>query len=64
MLQQPPLLAALPGAVVDMTTDFTPLLMGLVVGVCLGVLAVALLIGLYDRGWLAQPRQPATEPSA
>ena len=54
MLQQPLLLAALPNAVLDITTDFTPLFMGMVVGLFLCVLALAFAIGVHD-GW--QTRQ-------
>ena len=54
MLQQPLLLAALPNAVVDMTADFTPLFMGMVLGLFLCVLAFAFAIGVHD-GW--QTRQ-------
>jgi hypothetical protein len=49
---------------VDLTSDFTPLFMGLVVGVGLGVLAVALLLGLYDSGGLVPPRKPSAQQSA
>lgn len=56
MLQQPLLLAALPNAVLDMTTDFTPLFMGMVIGLFLCVLAFAFAIGVHDS-W--QTRQPA-----
>jgi hypothetical protein len=59
MLQQPLLLAALPNAVVDMTTDFAPLFMGMVIGLFLCVLALACAIGVHDSWWtqrsVAQP---------
>ena len=48
MLQQPLLLTALPNAVLDITTDFTLLLMGMVVGLFLCVLAFAFAIGVHD----------------
>jgi len=48
MLQQPLLHAALPNAVVDMTTDFAPLFMGMVIGLFLCVLALAFAMGMYD----------------
>jgi len=48
MLQQPLLLAVLPNAVVDMTADFTPLFMGMVLGLFLYVLAFAFAIGVHD----------------
>lgn len=49
MLTQPLLLAALPSAVVNMTTDFTPLLMDMVIGLLLGVLAFAFAMGVHDH---------------
>jgi hypothetical protein len=48
MLQQSLLLAALPSAVLDMTTDFAPLFMGMVIGLFLSVLAFAFAMGTYD----------------
>lgn len=48
MLQQPLLLATLPNAVVNITTDFTPLFMGMVIGLFLCVLALAFAMGTYD----------------
>jgi len=48
MLQQPLLLTALPNAVLNMTTDFTPLFMGMVIGLFLCVLAFAFAIGVHD----------------
>jgi hypothetical protein len=46
MFTPPALLSAVPTGVVDMTADFAPLFLGLVVGVCGGVLAFA--IGVHD----------------
>jgi hypothetical protein len=43
-----PLLAAVPSGVLDMTADFAPLFVGMVVGVCVGVLALAFAIGVHD----------------
>jgi hypothetical protein len=60
MLQQPLLLASLPSAVVDMTTDFAPLFMGMVIGLFLCVLAFAFAIGAYDS-W--RPPLSATHPA-
>ena len=51
---QSSLLAALPEAWLSMTTDFAPLFIGLVVGVYLGVVALAVALGVYDTCW---PRQ-------
>ena len=57
-------LSPIPPSGVGLTYDFAPLFLGLVVGVCLGVLAVAFMIGLYDCGWFGHPRKPSTEQSA
>jgi len=56
-----PLLSAVPSGVLDMTTDFTPLFVGLVVtlGVC--VLGLVAAIGVHDT-W--QTEKKATHPSA
>ena len=67
MLQQPLLLAALPSAVLDMTTDFTPLFMGMVIGLFLCVLAFAFAIGVHDSWWTQQSAKqqddrPESEP--
>ena len=67
MLQQPLLLAALPSAVLDMTADFTPLFMGMVIGLFLCVLAFAFAIGVHDSWWTQQSAKqqddrPESEP--
>jgi hypothetical protein len=51
MITQPPLLCVLPTSVLDRTTDFTPLFIGLVLGLCLSVLGLAFAIGVYDSWW-------------
>ena len=51
MITQAPLLSVLPTSVRDMTTDLTPLLIGLVLGLCLSVLGLAFAIGVYDSRW-------------
>ena len=48
MFMSPALLSAISTGVVDMTDDFAPLFIGLVVGVCLCVLAFAFAIGVHD----------------
>ena len=48
MLLHPPLLAAVPNGVLDMTADFTPLFVGMVVGLGLCVLGLAFAIGVHD----------------
>ncbi len=67
MLQQPLLLAALPSAVLDMTADFAPLFMGMVIGLFLCVLAFAFAIGVHDSWWTQQSAKqqddrPESEP--
>jgi len=37
-----------PNVALDMTADFAPLFVGLVVTICLGVLALAFAIGVHD----------------
>ena len=68
MLPQPPLLAALPSAILDMATDFAPLFMGMVIGLCLCVLALAFAIGVHDShdsGWTQQSaKQPQDRPTS
>ena len=51
MFMPPPVLSAVPTGVVDMTYDFAPLFFGLVVGLCLCVLAFAFAIGMHDTWW-------------
>jgi len=64
MFVQPPTFSAVPTGMVDLTYDFAPLFLGLVVGLCLCVLALAFVIGVYDMGGLSwRRRQPATPPA-
>jgi hypothetical protein len=58
---QSSLLAALLEAGLIVTPDFAPLLVGLVVGVCLGVLACAVALGVYDTCWPPQDK-PSEAP--
>lgn len=67
MLMSPALHSTVPTGVVDMTADFTPLLVGLIVAVCVGVLALAFAIGVYDTRRSQEaasklPRCPARVP--
>ncbi|HXG18633.1 MAG TPA: hypothetical protein VNN62_06100 [Methylomirabilota bacterium] len=48
MFAQPPVFSPVPTGVVDLTYDFAPLFVGLVVGLCLCVLAFAAALGVYD----------------
>ena len=56
------LLAAVPGAWLHMTTDFAPLFVGLVVVVCLGVVACAVALGIYDSCWAPPKDQRSDAP--
>jgi hypothetical protein len=58
------LLAALPQAGLDITTDFAPLFVGSVVGLCLCVLACAFALGVYDTCRPAQQDKPSQAPPA
>ena len=60
----PPLFSAVPSGVLDMTTDFTPLFIGLVVTLGLCVLGLVAAIGVPDT-WRTDkkvPDQPARAP--
>jgi hypothetical protein len=59
------LLAALPQAGLNVTTDCAPLFVGLVVGLCLCVLAFAFALGVYDtRRPALQDKPPQAPPAA
>ena len=60
MIAQPPLLSVLPTAVLDMTTDLTPLFVGLVLVLCFSVLGLAFAIGVYDSWWSQRRAQGDT----
>ena len=62
MVLQLPLLAAVPSGVLDMTADFTPLLVGLWMVVGLGVLSLALAIGLHDTEEAGRTARQVAEP--
>ncbi|MBI3800615.1 MAG: hypothetical protein HY268_27010 [Deltaproteobacteria bacterium] len=64
MVLQLPLLAAVPSGVLDMTADFTPLLVSLWMVVGLGVLSLALAIGLHDTEEAARTARQVAEPEA
>ena len=51
MVFQPPLLSVIPSGVLDMTADFAPLFLGMVVGLGLCVLGLAFAIGVHDTRW-------------
>jgi hypothetical protein len=48
MVWQTPLLAAMPQGVLDMTADFAPLFVGLVVAMGLCIVALAFTLGVHD----------------
>ena len=62
MFVQPPSFSAVPTGVVDLTYDFAPLFLALVIGFCLGVLVLAFVIGVHDSGGLSRWRKQPTEP--
>jgi len=59
-----PLLSAIPSGVLDMTADFTPLFVGMVVmlGVC--VLGLAFAIGVHDTRWAQRTGKKDSAQSA
>jgi type IV secretory pathway TrbL component len=61
MFVQPPTLSAVTTGIVDLTYDFAPLFLGLVVGVCLCVLALAFIIGMHDTWRLAPQSKRSPE---
>ena len=63
MIPQSPLLSVLPTAVLDMTSDFTPLFVGLVIGLCFCVLAFAFVTGGYDSWWSQRRAQNSAAPA-
>jgi hypothetical protein len=52
-------LSAIPTGGIDMTADFTPLFVGLVLLVCLSVLGIAFAVGVHDTRE-AQQKAPRT----
>lgn len=54
MFVQPPALSAVSTGIMDLTYDFAPLFLGLVVGLCLCVLALAFAIGVHDTQELSR----------
>ncbi|HEV8714341.1 MAG TPA: hypothetical protein VGX03_16130 [Candidatus Binatia bacterium] len=64
MLLQPPLLSVVPSGVLDMTADFAPLFVGLVVGLGLCVLGLVFAIGIHDTWWAPRKVKTTAERSA
>jgi hypothetical protein len=62
MVLQLPLLAAIPSGVLDMTADFTPLLIGLWMIVGMGVLALVLAMATHDTQEARRTTEQVTEP--
>ena len=65
MFEQLSLFSTVPSSVLDMTADFAPLFVGMVVvlGVC--VLGLAFAIGVHDTRWTRRPEQTdSAQPSA
>jgi hypothetical protein len=61
MVLQLPLLAAIPSGVLDMTADFTPLLIGLWMIVGMGVLALVLAMAMHDTQEARRTTEQVTE---
>jgi len=51
MLLHPPLLSPVCGGVLDMTADFAPLFVGMVVGLGVSILGLVFAIGVHDTRW-------------
>ena len=64
MFVLPPTLSAVPIGAVDLTYDFAPLFLGLVIGVCVSVLALAIGIGVHDTRLRSRQQKPPTERPA
>ncbi len=64
MVLQPLLLSAVPSGVLDVTADFAPLFVGLVVVLGLGVLALAFAIGVHDTRWTQRKAKKITASQA
>jgi len=64
MVLQPLLLSAVPSGVLDVTADFAPLFVGLVVVLGLGVLALAFAIGVHDTSWTQRKAKKITASQA
>ncbi len=62
MVWQAPLLSAVPSGVVDMTADFAPLFVGMVVGIGLCILALAFTIGVHDTWDAKRAAKQVTAP--
>lgn len=60
MVWQIPLLSALPNGVLDMTADFAPLFIAMVVAVGLCALALAFTIGVHDTREAKRAARPET----
>jgi len=62
MVWQTPLLSAVPSGILDMTADFAPLFVGMVVGIGFCILALAFTIGVHDTWEAKRNAKHATEP--
>lgn len=59
-----PLFSAVPSGVLDMTTDFTPLFVGLVVTLGICVLGLVATLGIHDTWWAKRRAKQVPAPSA
>jgi len=60
MVWQLPLPSAVPDGVLDMTADFAPLFVGMLVAVSLCILALAFTIGVHDTREARRAAKPET----
>jgi len=64
MFVQPSLLSAVPSGVMDTTTDFAPLFVGLVVVLGLSILGLAFAISVHDTRWAQRTGKKDSAQSA
>jgi len=57
MFPHPLSLSAIPTGTLDMTADFAPLFLGMVVGLGLCILGLAVAIGVHDTWWTQRKTQ-------
>ena len=61
MFPHPLSLSAIPTGTLDMTADFAPLFLGMVVGLGLCILGLAFAIGVHDTWWAQRKAKKIAE---
>ena len=61
MFPYPLSLSVIPTGTLDMTADFAPLFIGMVVGLSLCVLGLAFAIGVHDTWWAQRKTKQTTD---